>query len=478
MAPRPTAEQYGSIHHEDVSFEEVDLDDESFAQLDFWKTWEKETPEWLSRFDEADFRTFAAGDGGVMERIRIELRVAQAARELYEKTRAPEDRDMTGAECNIHRITSATGQAAEEFVEETIRRHHDPADPLRVSLRMGYRDLDSLEQWREYQTLSLRSLSETEMRDSHTARYGFAIVTAEAIEWVREQTGGGPMVEIGAGNGWLAREMNERGITVHPTDPNPLGSTGYHLGTTEHMPVEQFDGNQALDAHPDCNMMWSWPEMRAYVPEVMRRFQGKHLLYIGEYGDGCTGPQEDLVVTTEGRYRNAGRYGLRSFPGVNDNIHLLERIDYNLQPAGRDPGEYPLPWEEHIRAGDLDDILQGTNQQDLAERIALAALEENRLKQDWEEDPRESLRRNLEFSIPHIARCTVSDAMRYGRAELRDRLEDRLLEQDLDEEEWAGRRVRELAGLALENTEALIRQTMLERTGKEPRNSPEHDQAR
>ena len=221
--------------------------------------------------------------------------------------------------------------------------------------------------------------------------------------------------------------------------------------------MERLDGMAALKQHPDCDLLWSWPQMEDYVPQVMRAFQGKHLVYIGENGYGCTGPREDIAVTMEGRYRDAGRHSIPSFPGINDNIHILERIDYELEPAGRNSGEYPADWGEQIQARDLDRILQGPVSQDLAERIAEAALNEGRIQRELHETPEENLRRNLDFSIPHIARATVSDAMRYGNPELRDRLENALLENEIQEREWAEARVEEICRMADHPAQRIIR---------------------
>ena len=77
------------------------------------------------------------------------------------------------------------------------------------------------------------------MRDDYTSKYGFPIVTDQAIQWIAEQTNNTPMIEIGAGNGYLSKEMQERGIDVIATDPSELDQNDYRLGRIEHVPIEK-----------------------------------------------------------------------------------------------------------------------------------------------------------------------------------------------------------------------------------------------
>ena len=445
MSSRHPAEQYGPQDYDD------DWEDDEGLEA---------VPEWLTAFGKEDFELMAGGiRADIIDRLRLQGRIAEEAVQFQAEADLPDHPGMTGAEESMIRIVLAAGRAATEFVDETLRRHHDPGNPLRIDPTAAHRarDENDLDTWRAHSIIGLQHYCVREARTEHTERYGFAIVTGEAIEAIREAVGDTPIVEIGAGNAWLARELCERGLTVFPTDPAPLERNEYRLGGKEHMPVERLDGFEALEAHPDCDLLWSWPQMQGYVPEVMRRFQGKHLAYIGENGHGCTGPREDIVVTMEGRYRDTGRVPLPSFPEVNDNLYILERIDYELEPAGRDSGEYPAGWGEQIQAHDLDRVLQGPVSQDLAERIVEAALNEGRIQRELHETGEENLRRNLEFSIPHIARATVSDAMRYGNPELRDSLEDELLENDIQEREWAEARVDEICRMAEHPAERIIR---------------------
>lgn len=56
---------------------------------------------------------------------------------------------------------------------------------------------------------------------AYIPRFGFPILSAGDIEAIAASTGGGPLVEAGAGPGYLAWECNRFGLEVHPTEPFP-----------------------------------------------------------------------------------------------------------------------------------------------------------------------------------------------------------------------------------------------------------------
>ena len=433
MAVKSSTEQYGANLYEDE------------YQLE-------ERPQWLSQFSQEDFAILAQGRRDIMARIGLECRIAEATMEFRDETEVEDGHLMTEAELSIYQITISAGRTATEFVDEVIGLHHDPNSPLHIDQTGHHWSEDSMEKWRDNRIIDLQYFTIQQMREGHTTQYGFAIMTRQAIEQIHETVGDTPIVEIGAGNGWLAHEMNEHGLTVFPTDPVQIKRNKYAVGE-EHMPVERLDGREALQKYPDASMMWSWPEMSAYVRNVMTAFHGKHLIYIGENGDGCTGPQEDIVVTMEGRYREAGHIYIPSFPSVNDNVNILERIDYDILPPEQNAPIYQTPWDQHLRRDDLDDILRNDIRPDLAERIAEAAWEEDRIPGGMDETKEETLRRNLGFSIPHIARATISDAMQHGTPELRGQLQEAI---QGSEDDWAEARVVDIIRLAEASTERII----------------------
>ena len=268
MPDRRSAESYG--HADEYEDEYEDWDEQEALET---------VPEWLAALPQEDFELMSRGYlADIRGRFRVQGRIALEAERLQGEMELPPDRPgMTQAEEELYRIAMAAGRAAGEFVDESLRRHHDPDNPLRIDPTETHRvrDENDLETWRDQSILGLLQYCVQEARAGHTEQYGFAVMTGEAIECIREAVQDTPLVEIGAGNGWLARELNERGISVHPTDPAEIQRNDHALGGREHMPVERLDGFQALAKYPDHDLLWSWPQMHGYVPEVMKRFQGK-----------------------------------------------------------------------------------------------------------------------------------------------------------------------------------------------------------
>ena len=166
-------------------------------------------------------------------------------------------------------------------------------------------------------------LAKTALRREHVYRHGFPVVTGAAIDWMRSQTGAPPLLEIGAGNGYLAMEMNSRGATVHPTDPHPVWDAAGHrvdMAPVNGMEIENCDGLTALQRYPEHNILWSWPdENGAYTAEVLRACEGRNLVYIGEPQGGATGTAEFHEILNT-RWKPNGKFQIPTFPLLNDQI--------------------------------------------------------------------------------------------------------------------------------------------------------------
>ena len=123
------------------------------------------------------------------------------------------------------------------------------------------------------------------MRPRFIKKFGFTVVTSETINWIKQWAGDGPYVEIGAGNGYLAKELNQSGFAVFPTDQNPLNMNDYALGNVTHMEVERYDGLDALHEYQAYDVLWSWPQPHPSTAEILRNITDRKLVYIGDLQD-------------------------------------------------------------------------------------------------------------------------------------------------------------------------------------------------
>ena len=155
-------------------------------------------------------------------------------------------------------------------------------------------------------------------RDAFLATFGFAIITGAAVEAIGQL---GPILEVGAGNGYLAMELQKAGTDVVTTDPNP---EIYFSSRHRWARVERISGLEALEKHPGRNLLICWPSREGWATGVLRHFQGGHVAYIGEPRSGCTGT-ESMFDALTAYYRRVQSLEIARFRNVNDRLEVWER---------------------------------------------------------------------------------------------------------------------------------------------------------
>ena len=176
----------------------------------------------------------------------------------------------------------------------------------------------------------------TALRREYNSLFGFPIITKAAVRWIAQVTAGIPLLEIGAGNGYLAAELIKAGIDVIPTDPHPIGAEDGHripMAPVPSVDILPLTGKEAIALHPERDILWSWPDLNAeYTHETLRNFEGRFLVYIGEDIYGNTGsPKFHHVLETD--FVPVESFQIPTFPRLHDRLILYERAHHPL--AGR-----------------------------------------------------------------------------------------------------------------------------------------------
>jgi hypothetical protein len=133
-----------------------------------------------------------------------------------------------------------------------------------------------------------RLLERTTARPIGVARYSYAIPDATALTILAEH---GPIIEIGAGTGYWAYLLRQRGVDVVAFDINPPLTEGhtnrYHkneliVGITW---TEVLIGGPELVAHyPDRSLFLCWPPPREpMAADALAAYKGSTLIFIGEW---------------------------------------------------------------------------------------------------------------------------------------------------------------------------------------------------
>ena len=185
--------------------------------------------------------------------------------------------------------------------------------------------VEDFDQWLDHNAREATMAALNELRSTYTARYGFPVITAEAVNWIAQRTRHAELLEVGAGNAYLARQLQDAGVNVIPTDAYTLTDNAYSLGKTYHMSVIQIDAMDAITELNDLNLIWSWPTPDQASGEALQRFNGKYFIYIGEQSNGCTGGDlfNDVLDT---KFEYCEGFRIPSFPGIHDSIALYQRV--------------------------------------------------------------------------------------------------------------------------------------------------------
>ncbi|CAN5475372.1 hypothetical protein BH10ACT3_BH10ACT3_09160 [soil metagenome] len=133
---------------------------------------------------------------------------------------------------------------------------------------------------------------EADRRERAIADFAFAVPDDKSLERVAEAPNG--VVELGAGTGYWARLLSERGVDVLAFDvaPPPSPDNPWFASSIPWFDVRVGD-QSVLDAHPHRTLLLVWPTRNEDWPgDAVERFAaagGTHLLHVGEGPGGHTG---------------------------------------------------------------------------------------------------------------------------------------------------------------------------------------------
>ena len=183
------------------------------------------------------------------------------------------------------------------------------------------------------------SLYQAECDKRFCARYAFAIADPASVAFVAEYLHP-HAIEIGAGNGYWAWQLSQCGVDILAYDIAPVDQmwensyfspidqeTRAHLGilTQTWHPVQQ-GGPKMVREHPDHTLFLCWPVRNTNMAsQCLQYYQGKRLVYIGEYRNGTTG--DDLFFDMlENEWQQIARHDIAQWDGAHDDITIYERI--------------------------------------------------------------------------------------------------------------------------------------------------------
>jgi hypothetical protein len=223
---------------------------------------------------------------------------------------------------------------APDLVETGVRLLEDSAVGKRIGSALSNPYLEKYESLPLIQYLktkfpgrNMRSLSHFEDSSVSTPlrqEFAYAIPNEEALSEIASH---GPVVEIGAGKGYWASLLRERGTKVAAFDKFPLelGRNVYHdVGDKAFTEVEK-GSVEKVRMFPDHKLLLVWPPPNEPMAlNALNQYKGKTVFYVGEEGADWTGGL-DFHARLNDRFQLKRQIQLPNFPGYDDMLNVYQR---------------------------------------------------------------------------------------------------------------------------------------------------------
>jgi hypothetical protein len=169
--------------------------------------------------------------------------------------------------------------------------------------------------------------------------YSWAIPNDAALDTIAKWSPNG-VVEIGAGGGYWAMLLRQRGVDVVAYDPLHEPGQWFSRRWTEVLAGD----HTAVANHPDRSLLLCWPMYGAeWSGEAVDLYDGDTVLYVGEGASGCTGDDrmhallgepacwhdEDEVCEHDwptAKFREVDSVDIPQWSGIHDRLYVYERV--------------------------------------------------------------------------------------------------------------------------------------------------------
>ena len=230
-------------------------------------------------------------------------------------------------------VAKIAKSVAPELVETGVRSLEDSAVAKRVvALANPYLEkfeaLPSIQALKaEFPKSTMRGLSH--FSDDSVSRplrrqFSYAIPNEEALGEIGKH---GPVVEIGAGKGYWASLLRERGTKVAAFDKFPVEAGRNEWVNAGDLPFTAVEkgSSEMVRKFPDHNLLLVWPPPgEPMALQALNQYKGKTVFYVGEYHAPYIGNTAFLERLND-RFKVVKAIELPNFPGYDDMLHVYER---------------------------------------------------------------------------------------------------------------------------------------------------------
>jgi hypothetical protein len=185
----------------------------------------------------------------------------------------------------------------------------------------GEAPVDDISLWRKYDRAledTCPDMSRFTRRDRALEKYGFAIPNEAAFDALAQR---GPIIEVGAGLGYWAWCLRERGVDVLACD---VGETWPWSGREPWTEIMRADGRLLAAECPERTLFLCWPSMERWPAQVLSAYRGNTVVIVGESDYGCTGDRA-LFRLLSWRWNEVEEIAIPVWPGIHDRMTIYER---------------------------------------------------------------------------------------------------------------------------------------------------------
>ncbi len=160
-------------------------------------------------------------------------------------------------------------------------------------------------------------------RKNLVRKYAWAVPDERALDIITKLNQ--PIVEMGAGTGYWARLLRDKGVNIITYDTAPPRRSGNQWGHDKQYTNVRRGGPNILVNHSERALFLCWPPYDADMAEnCLRQWKGSYLIYVGEGYGGCTA-NDSFFKIIEDEFDILTQYQIPQWPGVHDELIILKR---------------------------------------------------------------------------------------------------------------------------------------------------------
>ena len=161
-------------------------------------------------------------------------------------------------------------------------------------------------------------------REKYATTIAWAIPSREAIDVITNFVGQETVLEIGAGLGYWAKLLQDKGVSIIPTDNKEIHWK--HSKQSSYTKVIHAKHTDSIKKYKEATVLFlCWPPYdEPMAEESLRLFKGTRLIYIGENYGGCNAT-DDFFNLLEEQWLLFKEIYIKQWDGIHDYLSLYER---------------------------------------------------------------------------------------------------------------------------------------------------------